>query len=117
MTHRHGNGEDEVVHVVAGGSSTCRRCGERYRQGADSNAPRPIAPNPCQAEWTREQSPGKRQTKLESGNGEPSVAVLRRLAKVLDVDLDLLVDQDRSWPAAPTISPRASTSLSLRDQA
>jgi DNA-binding XRE family transcriptional regulator len=30
-------------------------------------------------------------SKLESGKGEPSVSLLRKLAKTLDVDLDLLV--------------------------
>lgn len=35
-------------------------------------------------------------SKLESGNGNPSLAVLRRLAKVLDVELDLLVGRDRA---------------------
>jgi DNA-binding XRE family transcriptional regulator len=33
-------------------------------------------------------------SKLESGHGNPSLAVLRRLAKVLDVELDLLVGRD-----------------------
>ena len=33
-------------------------------------------------------------SKLESGNGDPSLAVLRRLAKVLDVELDLLAGRD-----------------------
>lgn len=33
-------------------------------------------------------------SKLESGNGDPSLAVLRRLAKALDVELDLLVGTD-----------------------
>ena len=33
-------------------------------------------------------------SKLESGDGDPSLAVLRRLAKVLDVELDLLVGRD-----------------------
>lgn len=35
-------------------------------------------------------------SKLESGNGSPSLAVLRRLAKVLDVELDLLVGPDHA---------------------
>lgn len=30
-------------------------------------------------------------SKLESGKGEPSIALLRKLAKALDVDLELLV--------------------------
>lgn len=33
-------------------------------------------------------------SKLESGNGDPSLAVLRRVAKVLDVELDMLVGRD-----------------------
>jgi len=33
-------------------------------------------------------------SKLESGNGNPSLAVLRRLAQVLAVELDLLVGRD-----------------------
>lgn len=32
-------------------------------------------------------------SKLESGDGNPSLAVLRRLAKVLDVELDVLVGE------------------------
>lgn len=32
-------------------------------------------------------------SKIESGNGNPSLAVLRRLSRVLDVELDLLVGQ------------------------
>lgn len=35
-------------------------------------------------------------SKLESGNGDPSLAVLRRLAKVLGVDLDLLAGRDEN---------------------
>lgn len=34
-------------------------------------------------------------SKLESGKGEPSLSLLRRLSRVLDVDLDLLVGQSR----------------------
>lgn len=33
-------------------------------------------------------------SKLESGYGDPSLAVLRKLAKVLDVELDLLVGRN-----------------------
>lgn len=40
--------------------------------------------------------------KLEAGKGEPSVSLLRRLARVLDVDLDMLlpaVDEQRTAAA------------------
>lgn len=33
-------------------------------------------------------------SKIETGKGEPSIALLRRLSKALDVELDLLVGQE-----------------------